>query len=199
MTAQTLPNDLVYAIVPSQNFVEDGICYAARNSGLFRSNDGGSEWQLAYEALEPGTELPTTALALSPSYSSDCTLFAGVPGGIMRSENAGSIWYFSSLASPPPLISTLSVSPNFARDSTLLAGTMEDGLFRSEDRGVHWMACNFGLTDLSVLTLTMSPDFGVDDMVYLGTETGLFYSNNGGVNRLGPLLKMNSISPVSYV
>jgi photosystem II stability/assembly factor-like uncharacterized protein len=176
----TDPQDLVYALAISPNFSRDGICFAARSSALYRSDDGGEDWRLAYSGLESGTELATTAVALSPAFISDRSLFAGVTGVVMRTADAGETWYYSPLASPPPIIAALAVSPNFIEDGTLLVGTMEDGLYRSEDRGLRWMACNFGLTDLGVLSVAMSPDFGEDGTAYVGTESGIFYSTNGG-------------------
>jgi photosystem II stability/assembly factor-like uncharacterized protein len=180
LSDQITPQDLIYALAISPNFSEDGLCFAARSSALYRSEDGGENWQLAYSGLEPGTELPTTAVVLSPTFTTDRSLFAGVTGVVMRSSDAGVTWHYSPLASPPPIIAALAVSPNFVEDGTLLVGTMEDGLYRSEDRGMRWMACNFGLTDLSVLSIALSPNFAADDTVYVGTESGVFYSTNGG-------------------
>ena len=37
--------DLVYALAASPNFDQDGVCFAARRSGLYRSEDGGRTWQ----------------------------------------------------------------------------------------------------------------------------------------------------------
>lgn len=180
MSEQSHPQDLVYALACSPNFSEDGLCYAARSTALFRSEDGGVNWRLAYTGLEPGTELPTTTVALSPTFAKDSSLFAGVTGVVMRSSDAGETWHYSPLATPPPIIAALAVSPNYDMDGVLLVGTMEDGLYRSEDRGTRWMACNFGLTDLSVLSIALSPAFAADDTAYVGTESGVFYSTNGG-------------------
>lgn len=180
MSDQTAPQDLIYALAISPNFSQDGLCFAARSSALYRSEDGGENWRLAYSGLEPGTELPTTAVVFSPNFERDRSLIAGVTGVVMRSSDAGETWHYSPLASPPPIIAAMAVSPNYDRDGTLLVGTMEDGVYRSEDRGLNWMACNFGLTDLGVLSIAMSPDFAADDTVYLGTESGVFYSTNGG-------------------
>ena len=180
MSDQRIPQDLIYALAVSPNFRMDGLCFAARSSALYRSDDGAGNWYLAYSGLEPGTELPTTAVVFSTNFEKDRSVFAGVTGVVMRSFDAGETWHYSPLASPPPIIAAMAVSPNYERDGTLLVGTMEDGVYRSEDRGLNWMACNFGLTDLGVLSITMSPDFAADDTVYLGTESGVFYSTNGG-------------------
>jgi photosystem II stability/assembly factor-like uncharacterized protein len=84
------------------------------------------------------------------------------------------------LPTPPPTVSDIVVSPNFAYDSVVLAGTMEDGVFRSADGGRTWSRWNFGLLDLNVICLAISPNFAEDDTLYAGTESGIFRSANGG-------------------
>jgi photosystem II stability/assembly factor-like uncharacterized protein len=173
-------SDTVYSLAASPTFDQDGVCFAARTSGLYRSKDGGQSWEFAYASLERHQQLITTAVAVSPCFAQDHSLFAAVKGGILRSSDGGETWFTTVLSTPPPLISALAVSPNFEHDGTLLAGTMEDGVFSSSDRGVHWTPWNFGLFDLNVLSIAISPAFGHDETVYAGTESGLFRSTNGG-------------------
>lgn len=180
MTRETEAQDITYALAASPNFTQDGICFAARGSGLYRSDDGGNTWHFAYDALNLEAPLATTAVAVSPSFESDQSVFAGVPGGILRSVDGGQSWHIATLPSPPPVVSALVVSPNFVDDGTLLAGTLEDGVFRSADRGSHWSAWNFGLLDLNTLALAISPDFANDETLFVGTESGIFRSTNGG-------------------
>ncbi|MBM4467753.1 MAG: hypothetical protein FJ014_19760 [Chloroflexi bacterium] len=178
--------DLVYSLATSPDFAQDGICFAARQSGLYRSDDGGITWRTTYDSLDLEAPLATTAVVVSPPFIppsggvSDRSVFAGVQGGILRSVDGGQTWNVAILPSPPPLVSALVVSPNFAHDGTLFAGTMEDGVFRSADRGSHWAAWNFGLLDLSVFSMAISPDFANDETLFVGTETGIFRSTNGG-------------------
>ena len=180
MAEETAVQDIVYALATSPDFEQDGVCFAARPSGLYRSDDGGLTWQPAYASLELETPLTTMAVAMSPDFEADRSVFAGVSGGILRSVDGGHGWYIASLPSPPPLVLALVVSPNFAHDGVLLAGTMEDGVFRSGDRGEHWAAWNFGLLDLNVLCMAISPDFANDETLFAGTDSGIFRSTNGG-------------------
>lgn len=176
--------DVVFALASSPNLAHkvQGVCFAARSSGLYRSEDSGLTWQFLYDSLDVNQPLATTAIALAPNYGqgADHTIFAGVTGGILRSEDGGETWYATALLSPPPVISVLAVSPNFINDGILLAGTLEDGMFRSDDRGSHWSTWNFGLLDLNVLSLAISPAFANDETVFIGTESGIFRSTNGG-------------------
>jgi photosystem II stability/assembly factor-like uncharacterized protein len=172
--------DITYSLCPSPDFGRDGICFAARGTGLFRSDDGGRTWQFAYESLGLDAPLPTLDVTLSPDFPSDQTIFAGVPGGILRSFDGGRSWLVATLPSPPPVVGSLVASPNLARDGVLFAGTTEDGVFRSADRGSTWVAWNFGLLDLNVFCVALSPAYSDDETLYVGTETGIFRSTNGG-------------------
>jgi photosystem II stability/assembly factor-like uncharacterized protein len=180
MTEQNQMYDITYALAASPGFSNDGICFAARGSGLYRSDDRGDTWHFAYGALNLEAPLPTLAVVVSPDFESDRAVFAGAPGGILRSFDGGNSWLITTLPSPPPVVSTLVISPNYSRDSVLLAGTTEDGVFRSGDGGSHWVAWNFGLLDLNVLCMAISPDFANDETLFVGTETGIFRSTNGG-------------------
>ncbi|HUW14652.1 MAG TPA: hypothetical protein VM537_33335, partial [Anaerolineae bacterium] len=92
----------------------------------------------------------------------------------------GTTWEVVLLPTPPPQVTSLALSPDYARDGTVLAGTLDDGVFRSDDRGRSWVAWNFGLLDLNTLALAISPDFGKDETLFAAVESGIFRSTNGG-------------------
>jgi len=120
------------------------------------------------------------AVAISPAFASDRTVFAGVPGGILRSFNGGENWDVVQLPSPPPMVSALVISPDYAHDGIVLAGTVEDGVFSTSNRGGNWVAWNFGLLDLNTICLAISPGFAQDETLFVGTDSGIFRSTNGG-------------------
>jgi photosystem II stability/assembly factor-like uncharacterized protein len=171
----SINQDIVYALAASPDN-----CFAARHSGLWQSDDGGSQWHRigAIAGVPAGT--PASAVAVSPFYQSDGTVFAGVPGGILRSTDGGKQWAAVALPSPSPFVSALAVSPNYEADGVVFAATLEDGVFRSHDRGATWQAWNFGLFDRNILSMAVSPGFAHDRTIYVGTETGVFCSKNGG-------------------
>ncbi len=180
MSEENLTPSAVYSLAVSPEFAQDGLCFAACRSGLYRSKDGGETWQFSYDSLNLQSPLATLAVVMSPVFASDRSVFAGAPGGILRSVDAGETWNIAMLPSPPPLVSGLVISPYFDHDGVILAGTMEDGVFRSAYRGVHWARWNFGLMDLHVLAMTISPNYDSDETLFVGTETGVFRSTNGG-------------------
>lgn len=182
--------DLVYALACTARRdaqASSRSCFAARGSGLYRSDDGGQTWTHAYASLELGEALPTTSVVIASASAgaeqnpaTDCEVFAGVPGGIMHSTDGGETWEAAILDTPPPAVSALAISPNFAEDGVVLAASTEDGIFRSATRGSRWARWNFGLLDLNVYCLAISPDFARDETLFAGVETGVFRSTNGG-------------------
>src|SRR5262249_16495951 len=116
--------------------------FASCASGLYRSTDKGNTWGDISDPLRTVLHLQghitVSNIALSPNFEYDLTMFASVGGIVLRSSDAGKRWAATGLASPEPLISAITVSPNFAADGVVVIGTDEDGVFRSADRGAHW-------------------------------------------------------------
>ncbi|OGO12505.1 MAG: hypothetical protein A2Y53_01860 [Chloroflexi bacterium RBG_16_47_49] len=75
----------------------------------------------------------------------------------------------------------LAISPNFAADQTIFAGS-SGGVFKSIDGGASWNNINTGLANLNVKALAISPDYTSDQTVYAGTIAGIFKSSNGGIS-----------------
>ena len=167
--------DYVYCITASPNFKKDGLVFAAKRSGLYYSRDKGKTWKDAYAPMKLAAPLPTFSAAIS-ILNEITYVFAGIEGKILRSLNAGKTWEVADLDTPAPQVAALAVSPNFAKDGTLLAATIQDGIFRSTDRGVNWTGWNFGLFDPNINTLA----FVDSQIVFAGTQSGVFRSNNAG-------------------
>lgn len=194
-TAHPTAQDTIYALTATSTSL-----YAARASGLYRSCDGGQRWDDALTPLAPETFI-VTAVA-----SAGQTIIAGANGVILRSNDDGESWTVVGLAAPPPHVVTLALSPNFDEDGIALAGTAQDGVFLSDDGGVTWVAWNFGLIDQNVYALALSPNFSADRTVFVGTESGIFRSRNGGRSwhelpfpmEAAPVLSLTATSQVIY-
>ncbi len=152
--------------------------YIATELGVYRSQ-GNAALESGWERL---TDLPggATALALSPGFSDTHTVLVGSTTGLFVSHDDGAHWRRAVLPFTSSHIVAITVSPNFAQDGIAFAGTLEDGILVSTNRGIDWQAWNFGLYDLEVLNLAVSPNFAYDETVFACTNTGLFYSYNGG-------------------
>src|SRR5512135_1906059 len=106
--------EIVYALAASPDFATSGICFSARQTGLYRSDDSGETWRSVYGSLTLDSPLVTTSVVLSPAFAQDGLVYAGTNGGILRSVNGGETWEVAILRTPSPLVSALAVSPNFA-------------------------------------------------------------------------------------
>ena len=177
MSDNAIAQDIVYAMTATSN---GGLCLAASQSGLRRSDDVGKTWYSMNLIPEQSQQPPVTAVALSSSTNGALHLFAGVLGGVFISKDSGTSWTATGLASPPPFVTALAVSPNYDKDGIAFAATMDDGVFRTDNGGQTWQSWCFGLFDLNVLGLAVSPDFGNDRTLYALTETGIYLSKNGG-------------------
>lgn len=176
----TLGDGTILGFAASPEFGRDGICLVASRDGLLKTSDRGVSWQSPYGETAETSGFPTTAVTVSPSFAQDGVVLASIPGGIGRSDDAGATWRFTQLPLPPPLISCLTLSPDFGRDGCAFAGSLQDGVLRSDDGGTTWQAWNAGLFDHEVLSLAISPNFADDRTLFVGTGTGLFRSRNAG-------------------
>jgi photosystem II stability/assembly factor-like uncharacterized protein len=76
----------------------------------------------------------------------------------------------------------LALSPGYATDHTLFAGTEGGGVFRSGDGGASWSAVNAGLANRSVQALALSPSYATDRTLFAGTLGGVGKSTDGGAS-----------------
>lgn len=148
--------------------------YAAKASGLYRSDDKGLSWDCMTEDAQTGGSVVTSVEVIHD------TVLAGLNGAVLHTADDGQSWKVMALGLPPPLVSAIVASPNYKDDETIFAGTAEDGVFVSTDDGQTWTPWNFGLIDLDIYCLALSPNFGTDTTIYAGTETGIFCSHNRG-------------------
>jgi photosystem II stability/assembly factor-like uncharacterized protein len=121
-----------------------------------------------------------TALALAPDQGH--TVFVGARAGLFRaSTEAGQTsagW--ERLANAPVGILALAVSPAYAHDRQLVAGT-NTGLFYSTDGGDTWRTASTPLTESTVTVVAFSPHFAEDGLVLAGTlEDGILNSTDRG-------------------
>ena len=192
------PEDIdVTSLAISPDFSKDSTIFIGLEGwdlGVFRSNDGGGDWEEVYEGLR-GPVAPW--VVVSPAFASDRTLFAGRGnGGVYRSTDGGDTWKRASRGFPSyedngeccgyyPVFD-VEFSPSFASDSTVYLGTW-DGLFRSIDRGDTWQKVGQGLTDTWIIKVALTPSFASDNTLFVvarnknwDTGSSLFSSTDRG-------------------
>lgn len=146
--------------------------------GLHRSADGGSSWtSLANNyAAQPGER--TTALAVSPDFEQDRTVFLGVSRGgglLLFSNDDGQSWIPLANAA----ITAIAPSPAFARDRTIWGVFGQQGLMRSTDGGVTWQSAQRGLPALvqANSSLVLSADAA---LLLMRNPPQLYRTSDGG-------------------
>jgi len=119
------------------------------------------------------------ALAFSPDFDSDKTIFVGTTNsGVVRSTNGGTTWNSVGLAGLNVNALTFASSDS---NPILFAGTAK-GIYRSIDNGDTWQPSDTGLGGQVVVTLVVSPNFASDGRLFAGTKSGLYTSTDGGNN-----------------
>ncbi len=125
-----------------------------------------------------------SALALSPDYPADHTVFAGLRGqGVYRTINGGQSW--QQVSPDGWVVVDLSISPAYADDGTIFAshGLWTSGyhVHRSSDEGISWQEVTPAWTGQpSPPHLAISPDLASDKTVYVVGGYQTFVSTDGG-------------------
>ncbi len=129
--------------VQSMAIADQTLFVGALYGNLHRSDDGGFTWQALGGGLPPGT-VWVRALALSPQFARDGTLFAGLDRGIYKSTDGGQSWQAANDGLPHRAdgelagVLALAISPDYAADQTLFATLFENGVYKSTNGGASW-------------------------------------------------------------
>lgn len=153
-------------LVPSPTFDKDSVVYIGTHRGqLFKSRDRGESFSLLHE-FETGI----SSLVLSPNFSSDSEIFAGVNGDIYKSVDGGYIWSRKAF----DLCSRSPAGTIIRQFSAKLPGRLGNemkkwgGQIEKENRLIGGVK------------LVISPNYASDHMIFAGTSVGLFSSSDGG-------------------
>lgn len=140
---------------------------AAGHDTYFQSEDGGATWTKATPKL-PGTDIH--GLATVPGQPG--TIYANVVRfGIYRSGDGGATWTKVTTGEFPGDVMTIAAS----RDGRLYAASMSGGVLRSDDGGGTFRKMGNVVGAMSIASAASDPN-----VVFVGTQSGLFYSADGG-------------------
>jgi photosystem II stability/assembly factor-like uncharacterized protein len=173
----------------SKTFQEDQTIFLAGFNGLFKSTNGGQQWQ----EIQTLSTRSIVGLGVSPDYKNDATVAIGTyVWGNYLSEDGGKTWTAINRGLEElntyglARVFNIVFSPNYSVEHILFSGTWS-AVVKSTDRGKHWKM--IPLTDLrgqkvkGPFAITVSPSFATDRTVYVGTRQGyLFRSTDGGDN-----------------
>ena len=167
------PTTLYAGVGDSGNYGQSG----SMASGLFKSTDGGANWNVT--ALK---DTAVTVLTIDPANSSIVyavtqDIYSEPIGfrGLFKSTDSGASWVaigagLDSLTDVGATITSVVIAPN---DSNLVyAATSGDGIYKSVDGGGNWVRFSDGLTNLNVRALAIAP--GTQATLYAATPAGVF-------------------------
>jgi photosystem II stability/assembly factor-like uncharacterized protein len=147
----------------------------------------GSRQGLVYRSDRRGTENSWTALAdlggpvrsivLSPDFATAPVAFVSTNAGVFRTINGASF----EPVNAPVRDAILSISPDFAQDGTIFAGSSE-GLAVSRDGGDTWEPVSVVFAPTTVEAIGLSSTFAADGIMLVSVRgEGLFRSANSGL------------------
>jgi PKD repeat protein len=142
-------------------------------NNLWRSDDRGNNWQ-QWSAFP--TNRTVRAIAIAPS-NSNVVYFCNT-AWMRRTLNNGGSWELASTGLPDNAISSIAVDPNDPQHLFVaLSGyTAGNKVFESSDAGDSWTNISANLPNVPANTLVFQN--GTDDGLYVGTDIGVFYTDN---------------------
>lgn len=119
------PTDMITGIIVSPDFAHDRTLILAAGARTARSGDGGATWAAVRTAGD--------IWAFSPNFGADNTIFkaSGFPDGtaaVSRSIDNGANWTPVANGLSEYWVQAIAVSPNYADDKTIFAGTRGGGV-----------------------------------------------------------------------
>jgi len=176
------------AVRVSPAYAADGVIFATYEdyvgprTGLYKSADRGATWAAIWS-------VGGRALALSPAYGADRTVFLADDGILHKSTDGGATWSDYSFGGPGDdfFVFDLEASPAYASDRTLFATGLGRAR-RSANGGLTWQALT---TDGPSYGLAISPNYIADGTVWHtyramegrgdgSPESGVFRTTNRG-------------------
>ena len=184
------------ALAISPDYAVDQTVFAGSRGGygdgVFKTTNGGDTWVqektgFITNPLEDHASI--WSLAISPGYTNDQTIFAGLyyGDGVFKSTNGGLNWT-QVLDAVSAL--TLGISPDYGNDGTIFAGTLGSGVYRSQNFGSSWTQVLNKTNAEFIHQIVLSPNFDTDGIVYAAAggnwlfnrpgEGGIWRSIDGG-------------------
>lgn len=123
----------------SPDYINDQNVFAGTPEGLFRSKNGGENWQ-RLQIINLSERDYIMDMAISPDYENDQTIITSVRGrGLFKSNDSGLTFFEigSNLINNNYSLERIAFSPTYATDRTIY-GTSYQEIFKSINNGRHW-------------------------------------------------------------
>jgi photosystem II stability/assembly factor-like uncharacterized protein/chitodextrinase len=157
---------------------------------VFRTTDGANSWTAISGDLtgdgtgSSGDCISTVIIAKGNS----SVIYVGCENGkVQVTTNAGTNWNLRSSGLPNAHCSRIATYPsNTAHAIAVFSGYLENKkVFKTTDYGISWTNISSELPNIPVNCIFINPDD--ENNLYIGTDLGVFYSTNGGVNWIADL------------
>lgn len=186
-TFSQLPLSLGTGLASQIRFAPDyaasGEVFIGTTAGLFVSSD----YLGSLSSLANFPELWISALALSPDYRVDGTLFFTTPTyGVFKSVDRGASWELNEtgvglVAQSDFHFYDLKMSSDYSSDGTIFLASFE-GMFRSTDFGSSWVELETRPPSL-IMSVAMSSAFAQDGLMLVSTYGGgIYITEDAGAN-----------------
>ncbi|MEN8129480.1 MAG: hypothetical protein ABFS45_04640 [Pseudomonadota bacterium] len=189
--------EVIADLAMSPDFQHDRTVFASvRGMGVYKSEDGGDNWSAVNHGLDVidawkgkvlhGIHINDLFVAISPGYGKDQTLFAASSHGLYKTENGARSWSkIKGLAyGENSYVIALALSPNFAKDNTLLISVKGKGLYKSMDRGNTFTMLSSTLIEnnYDVNRILFSPNYDKNHTIYAASYEEVFVSHDDGMS-----------------
>jgi len=174
----------VMDIALSPNYSNDRfVLTATKADGIFSYNDmPGETWHLTNEGLSQKTNQSDThyyEIAFSPEFSLDNTVYLSTFEGVHISRDRAETWRHLEVYTNR-FMRGVGISPDYANDGTVFAGSYGGGILGSTDYGDNWTTQSTGLCWVYAGPLAISPDFTSDGTMFSGAIGEVALSRNYG-------------------
>lgn len=184
-------------LVISPGLQHDKTMFASvRGMGVYKSADGGDNWSAVNHGLDVidawkgkvlhGIHINDLFMAISPDYGKDQTLFAASSNGLYKTDDGARSWskVNGSVYGENSYVTAVALSPNFAKDNTLLISVKGKGLYKSMDRGNTFTMPSSTLIENNhdVNRILFSPNYGQDNTIYAASYEEVFVSHDNGMS-----------------
>ena len=184
----------------SPSYASDGtVMVTTYVKGAYVSKNAGATWHDSDVGLGIARSQYTNKYAplyrmhnvvFSPTYADDGTVFSSTLCSLLKSTDRGESWTKIDIGPIPAPMARfiIAVSPAYATDRTVYAGTFQGNLWRSTQGGAAntWkLVADFRYR---IRSLILSPNFAAAPVLYASTEQGIVMSMDAGVRwqRTGP-------------
>ncbi len=191
-------NRTITSLAISPNYQSDKTLFCSiRGKGIYKTIDGGDIWIPSNYGLNyilkwqdypkySATRINDTFIDISPGFKIDKTLFAGSSEGLYKSTNGGEYWTELDVCGSGGngYIMGLAISPNFAKDRTIIISIRGKGVFRSMDAGNSFkkIAPDSIIHQQEIRWIEFSNNYKKDKIILIASEESLFISNTNGNN-----------------